>query len=185
MGGEQVDRLLGLGVVIAVAVGAVLLLLRATRRSDPRDGEIVLGYPPDLFPVYQVTQQPALRALAATQARLLSVYRRLPAHDRAAPVGEIAVWLRVFLLELRQMMDTAYRVALVSDLYGHSRYLDQLVAEVQAIEAQIADDIARRLLGTDGPRHDEALGRRLALLRQCARELTSLEAAPRSAGFGS
>ena len=181
MGADQIERLLGLGVVIVVAIGAVAVLLRSPRRRTPPVGEVVVGYPPDLFPVRCVVRQPALQALAATQARLLAVYQRLPVSDRTAPVSEIAIWLKVFLLELRQMMDTAYRVALVTDVYGHSPHLDRLVADVQQIEAQLADDITRRLLGADGELRDDVLNRRLEMLRQCARELAGLATAPTSA----
>jgi len=180
---DQGERLLGLAVVIVVAVGAVWTLLRMTHHRAPEHDGLVLGYPPDQFPVQRVVRHPALRALAATQARLVSVYRQLPVSDRTVPVNDLAIWLRVFLAELRQMMDTAYRVAVITDAYGRSAHLDRLAAEVQQLETQIADDITQRLLGYDGGAHDEVLNRRLAMLRSCARELASLEGERTSARF--
>jgi hypothetical protein len=132
--------------------------------------------------VHGVAHSPALRALAATQARLVSVYRRLPASDPTIPVGDLAIWLRVFLLELRQMMDTAYRVAVITDVYQQSTHLNRLVAEVQQIERQIADDLAQRLMAADGDTRNELLNRRLTALRECAHELASLEGTRTSAG---
>ena len=163
----ELARLFGLAIVIAVAVGAVLLLLRLSDRRDRR-GEAVLGYPPDLFPAQTLTNRGPLAALAATQARLAALEARLP------PRSDQRIWLRTFLGELREIMDTAYHVAAIAEVYGQMAQLDRLADEVQGIEAQVADHVTRRLLARDGDAHDELLDGRLATLRLCLRELASL-----------
>jgi hypothetical protein len=160
-------RILGLGLVIVVAVGAVLLLLRLSDRRE-RHGTAALGYPADLFPAQALTRLAPLAALAATQARLAGLEARLP------PRSDQRIWLRTFLAELREIMDTAYHVAAIAEVYGHMAQLDQLAAEVRGIEAEIADHVTRRLLARDGDAHDELLAGRLATLRLCLRELASL-----------
>ena len=71
----QLDRLLGLGAVCLVALGAVLLLLRFSGRASPGRGRSLLGYPPDLFPAQYLTRGGTLAALAATQSRLAAAKR--------------------------------------------------------------------------------------------------------------
>lgn len=164
---DPVTTLLGLGVVTIIAVGSVLLLLRVSRRSHTRHG-FVLGYPPDRFPAREVTQNGTLATLAATQARLLSVYEQLPAQS------DLAVWLRAFLQEFREIMDTAYRVAVITRAYGQSVQLDKLVAEVQQLEQQLAEHVVERLLARDGDAQEELLNGRLAALRLCVRELAGI-----------
>jgi hypothetical protein len=169
----QLDRLLGLGAVGLVALGAVLLLLRFSGRAGPERGRSLLGYPPDLFPARHLTRGGTLAALAATQSRLASIERQAP------PQSDMSIWLRAFLYELRAIMDTAYRVTVITEIYGRPAQLDRLVAEVQQIEAEIAEHVTRRLLVRDGDAQDELLDGRLATLRMCVRELAGVaEPAP-------
>src|SRR5262245_50961232 len=156
--------LLQLGAVTVIAIGAVLLLLRISVRGTAARG-IVQGYPPSLFPRQDVARSRALAALAATQARLLAVYEQAPAQS------DLAVWLGPFLRELREIMDTAYRVAAITQPYGSPPQLERLVAEVQEVEAQIAGHAVRLLLARDGDAEQELLDGRLATLRMCAQQL--------------
>ena len=169
----DVQRLLGLGAVILCATGGVWLLLRTGARTGR--GEIVLGYPLDLFPAIHLTRAGPLRALAVTQARLVSMYRHMP------PAGDTTIWLRTFLYELREIMDTAYRVAVVTEAYGRQAPLERLLEEVQQIEMQLAEQVARQLLRRDGDTEQELLAGRLATLQMCVRELTLLSAMPPTA----
>jgi hypothetical protein len=164
----QLDRLLGLGAVALVALGSVLLLLRLSRRAGPGRGRLVLGYPPELFPAQHLTRGGALAALVGTQSRLASIERQLP------PQSDLSIWLRAFLHELRAIMDTAYRVTVITEIYGRPAQLDRLVAEVQQIEAEIAEHVTRRLLARDGDAQAELLDGRLATLRMCVRELAGV-----------
>jgi hypothetical protein len=177
-----VERLLGLGLVIAVAAAAVALALRLNRRRAAEHEGIVLGYPPELYPTGVAASAPALGALAAVQARLTAVDRQLAAADPGMTVGDLALWLRVFLLELRRLMDAAYRAAVITDAYGGADRLDRLAVEVRTIEAQVIDDITGRLLGEAGAGRPDRLNRRLAALRDCARELAEVTAPPTGAG---
>jgi hypothetical protein len=156
--------LMQLGAVTMIAIGAVLLLLRISARGAAARG-IVRGYPPSLFPRQDVVRAGALAALAATQARLLSVYEQAPVQS------DLGVWLGPFLRELREIMDTAYRVAAITQPYGSPPQLDRLVAEVQEVEAQIAGHAVQLLLARDGDAEQELLDGRLAALRMCASEL--------------
>jgi hypothetical protein len=169
----DIERLLGLAVVVLVAVGAVLLLLRLSDRTARRRGGLLLGYPPDIFPEQEITGRGPLLALATTQARLASIYRQLP------PQSDLSIWLRAFLNELREIMDTAYRVSVITQVYGQPAQLDSLIAEVQTIEKQVADHVVQRLLARESDAQQEWLEGRLAALRMCARELQGLtNAAP-------
>jgi hypothetical protein len=159
----EFGRLLGLGVVIAVAVLGVLLLLRLSAR-----GATPLGYPPDRFPAQELTRGGPLAALVVTQARLAVLERRLP------PRSDQRIWLRALLNELREIMDTAYRVALISQVYGQPEQLERLVDEVREIEAGVAEHVTRRMLAHNGAAQDELLAGRMATLRLCVRELASL-----------
>jgi hypothetical protein len=162
-----ITTLLHLGGAIIFAVGAVLLLIRLSGRAVTYRSGIVEGYPPSLFPAQELTRSGALIALATTQSRLLSVYEQVPVHS------DLAVWLGAFLHELREVMDTAYRTAVIAHVYGQPVQLDRLVDEVHQIEAQLAQQIVQRLLVRDGDAHDELLDGRLATLRMCVRELSS------------
>ena len=164
MAHDPIQHLLGLGAVIVVAVGGLALLLRLSGRGPTR-GARLLGYPPELFPAHHLTRTGALAALAATQVRLASIERQMP------PQSDLSIWLRAFLSELRAIMDTAYRVAVVTEIYGQPAQIEQLVAEVQRIEAEIVEHVARQLLARAGDAHDELLDGRLATLRLCVREL--------------
>ena len=164
----QLDRLLGLGAVCLVALGAVLLLLRFSGRASPGRGRSLLGYPPDLFPAQYLTRGGTLAALAATQSRLASIERQVPLQS------DLSIWLCAFLNELRAIMDTAYRVTVITEIYGRPAQLDRLVAEVQQIEAEIVEHVARRLLARDGDAQAELLDGRLATLRMCVRELAGV-----------
>jgi len=92
----EFGRLLGLGVVIAVAVLGVLLLLRLSGR-----GATPLGYPPDRFPAQKLTRGGTLAALVATQARLAALERRLP------PRSDQRIWLRALLMGACVMLSAA------------------------------------------------------------------------------
>jgi hypothetical protein len=164
----QLDHLLGLGAVGLVALGAVLLLLRFSGRVGPQHRSLLLGYPPELFPAQQLTRGGALAALAATQSRLASIERQVPAQS------DVSIWLCAFLKELRAIMDTAYHVAVITEIYDRPAQLDRLVAEVQQIEAEIVEKVARRLLARDADAQAELLDARLATLRMCVHELASL-----------
>ena len=165
---NALTALLQLGVVIVIAVGAVLLLLRFSGRAITYHSGIVQGYPPGLFPAQELTGAGALAALAETQARLLSIYEQVPAQS------DLAVWLHAFLRELREIMDTAYRVAVITHVYGRPAQLDRLVEEVRQIEAQFAEHAVQRLLARDGDTQQVWLDGRMATLRMCVRELASL-----------
>ena len=78
--------------------------------------------------------------------------------------------------ELRAIMDTAYRVTVITEIYGRPAQIDRLVAEVQQIEAEIAEHVARQLLARDGDAQAELLDGRLATLRMCVRELAGVAA---------
>jgi hypothetical protein len=157
--------LLQLGAVTVIAIGAVLLLLRIGARSTGLRGGIVPGYPPSLFPRQELVRSGPLAALAATQARLLAIYEQAPSQS------DLAVWLHPFLLELRAIMDTAYRAMAIAHVYDQHVQLDRLVAEVREVELQIAGQALQRMLARDGDAELELLDGRLATLRMCAREL--------------
>lgn len=159
----QIQHLLGLIVVCLVAVGALLLLVR--QGGGGRSRGLLLGYPASLFPEQELTASGPLSELAATQARLALMYEQLPSHS------ELSIWLRAFLDELREIMDTAYRVSVITRAYGRPPQLERLIDEVQEIESQVADQVARRLLARDADQHHEHLDGRLATLRLCASEL--------------
>jgi hypothetical protein len=167
---DDIGRLIGLGLVALVAVGAVWLLLRLSERRGPR-GAPALGYPPDGYPAQELIRSGPLAELAAVQARLSALALRLP------PQSDQRIWLQTFLDELRQIMDTAYRAALIAQVYGQPAGLERLVAEVRQIEAEAAANITRRLLARESDAHDELLDGRLAALRLCAHELAGLAAA--------
>jgi len=168
MGQHDLNLLLGLAGVMIVALGAVLLLLRLGSADEMKHNVLLLGYPPEHFPARDLARSAPLIALAATQARLASIYTQLPQQT------DLAVWLRAFLNELREIMDTAYRVALITAVYGQPSQLDRLISEVQEIEAQVAEHVARQLLARDGDAQHELLDGRLATLRMCLRELATL-----------
>ncbi len=167
---SDINRLLGLGVVVVVAVGVLLLLLRLSDRANTRQGELLPGYPPDRFPLQELTRSAPLRELAATQARLIAMYQQMPAQS------DLAIWLYAFLKELREIMDTAYRVTAITHVYGRTSPLERLVAEVQQIESQLADHVVQRLLARDGDTRSELLEGRLEALRLCVRELATMAA---------
>jgi hypothetical protein len=161
---DPITVLFQLGVVALIAIGAVLLLWRLGERRSMRGG-VVYGYPPSMFPNQELARSKPLAALAAIQARLLAVYEQAPAQS------DVSVWLRPFLTELRAIMDTAYRVAAISASYGSHPQLDRLVADVQVIEAQVAEHAIKLMLASDGDVQREPLDGRLATLQMCAREL--------------
>jgi hypothetical protein len=160
-----IERLLGLVAVAVVAVGTVLLMLHLSSRSGTKHGPLLLGYPSDLFPAADLSRGSPLAALAATQTRLLSMYGQMPPHS------DSAIWLRTFLHELREIMNTAYRITLITAAYGRSVPLDVLIAEVQQIEREVVEHVAQRLILGDGDAQSELLAVRLATLRLCVREL--------------
>jgi len=167
MGANQDERLLGLAIIVVVALAGVALLLRGGRGAGDHD-PLLPGYPPARFPARHLTATDPLAALAATQARLLTMCRHMRTESDAA------IWLRTFLHELREIMNTAYRVAVITEGYGRQAALDRLVAEVEQIERDIAEQISRRLLQRDEDAHAELLAGRLATLELCARELSLL-----------
>jgi hypothetical protein len=163
----QLTTLLGLGTAILVSLSTAALLLRASNGVAKHRSGLVQGYPLGQFPARDLTSQGPLAALAATQTRLLAMYEQVPAHS------DLAIWLRTFLHELREIMDTAYRVALITRLYGQPLQLERLVAEVQQIEAQLAEQAISQLLARDADAQQEQLEGRLQTLRMCVRELAN------------
>ena len=165
---EHIERLAGLGAVIMVTLATVSLLLRTDARGSSQPGPLLAGYPPELFPARLLTRSGPLAALAAAQARLLALYVHLPPHS------DSAIWLRTFLVELREIMDTAYRVAVIAEIYGGLATLDRVVDEVRQLESELAQHVARRMLTREGDARDELLTGRLATLRLCVRELSAV-----------
>jgi hypothetical protein len=165
---NDIEGIVKLGIVMLMAVSAVLLLLRLSDRGRAQRNAWLVGYPPDIFPAQALTQSGPLAALAATQCRLVSLYRQMPAQS------DLTIWLGAFLRELRAIMDTAYRVAVVTQVYGQTPHLERLVAEVEAIELQIADHVTRQLLAQTDDIGREPLEGHLATLRLCVRELAPL-----------
>ncbi len=160
--------LIALLLVSVVAVVGVLVVFSWSEQPSAHVQWQMPGYPPDRFPVRELVQDGPLAAFGATQTRLLAMYRQLPSE------GDTTVWLRIFLCELRAIMDNAYYVALVTDSYERSPIFDWLVVELQQIETEIAGQIAECLLLQEGDAQQELLAGRLASLRMCARELTTL-----------
>jgi hypothetical protein len=158
--------IMNLGAVAAFALGAIFLIWRTSARRLPSRADVVLGYPPDQFPAHDVINQDALRALATTQSRLLAIYDGLP------PGSDSAKRLHTFLIELRAIMDVAYQVALITRAYGQSPQLTRLAAEVQQIEAQLAQQMIHRLLSYEADAQEELLNGRFAALRELVREIT-------------
>jgi hypothetical protein len=162
---DFMPTLLNLLGVAVIAVGAVALLWRVSQPHTARHAEFTLGYPADQFPAHDVVAHPALHALAAAQARLLSLYAGL------SPASDTAKLLHSFLHELRAIMDLAYHAALVTRAYGSPAQLDRLVSEVQQIEKELADYVIERLLAYEADSQTTLLTSRLDALRACAREL--------------
>jgi hypothetical protein len=121
---------------------------------------------PRMIPAHDVINQDALRALATTQSRLLAIYDGLP------PGSDSTKRLHTFLIELRAIMDVAYQVALITRAYGQSPQLTRLAAEVQQIEAQLAQQMIHRLLSYEADAQEELLNGRFAALRELVREIT-------------
>src|SRR5512145_1150717 len=101
---NPIPMIMNLGAVAAFALGAILLIWRTSARRTPTRSDVVLGYPPDQFPAHDIVNQDALRALAATQSRLLAIFDGLPQGS------DSAIRLHAFLIELRAIMDVAYQV---------------------------------------------------------------------------
>lgn len=158
--------LIGLGLVSLVAVGSVIMMLRLLDRGGR--GSLVEGYPPHLFPRQELARAAPLAELTATQMRLLEVYRQL------TPRSEAAVWLGAFLDELRAMMDSAYRVASITAVYGDHTPLAQVVAEVRLFEGQLVDRVVQEMLHAGSSFDSEQLDVRLATLRRFAQEMGAL-----------
>jgi hypothetical protein len=154
--------------ISVVAIAGVWVVFRWSEQPSARPQWQMPGYPADQFPARELVQDGPLAALATTQIRLLAMYHQLP------PDGDAAAWLRVFLGELRAIMDNAYGVALATDGYERSPIFDWLAVELQQIEADIASQIAEYLLLREGDPQQELLAGRLASLRMCAHELTRL-----------
>ena len=157
--------IMNLAAVAAIAIGAVLLIWRTSNRRATTRSDVVLGYPPDLFPAHDIVGQDSLRALATAQSRLLAIYDGMPQGSDSARR------LHAFLLELRAIMDTAYQVALITRAYGQSAQLGRLAAEVQQIEAQFTQQVVHRLLSYEADTQEELLNGRLESLRGLVREI--------------
>lgn len=127
----------------------------------------LVGYPPDLFPSQELTQSGPLADLAAAQGRLVSVYQNLPVQST------LTIWLRTFLIELRDMMDTAYRVMVITQTYGYPAQVECLVVAVQQMEYRIAFLATQRLLAHDASVQHERLNEQLATVRLCLRALSA------------
>jgi hypothetical protein len=167
---DIIAQLMGLGAVIAIGIGTVFVMLRFSDRTINRRSGLVEGYPASLFSAQDITRSDPLIALTAAQKRILIMYEQVPPHS------DMATWLYTFLQELREIMDTAYRVALIAQVYQRPASLDWLVAEVRQTEEQLADHVMERLLVQDGDAQRELLDLRLASLRKCVRELINAEA---------
>jgi hypothetical protein len=163
---DIVARLIGLGLVTLIAVAVLVWLMRVSGHQA-QDLRLLEGYPAELFSDREAITLPALQALCASQQRLLSVYRRL------SPGSEMAIWLVTFLYELRAIMDTAYRAAVIGRVYDDTTALDTLSAEVAQIEHDVAGQITRRLLLGEDDLSYEQLQVRLAAMRLCARRLAT------------
>jgi hypothetical protein len=130
-------------VVALIAVGAIWLVFRGSPAAQQPPTETVRGYPPGRFPNQEIVRRQALALLVATQSRLLTVYERLPARS------PLAGWLANFLHELRGLMDTAYQIAAVTEVYGSLPQLEELAQRVQEIEHGLANAIVRQLMHPD------------------------------------
>lgn len=170
MASTPLEKVLGLGLVAAVAFGALWLLLRTGERRSRALG--AMGYPPSRFPARHLTQVGPLAALALTEARLALLHAQLPTHSDLAP------WLAAFLAELRQLMEMAYRVQVITEVYGPPAHLERIVTEVQGLEQQIAQDVAQHLLTHEGNAQQELLDDRLATLHLCGQELRRAISSP-------
>jgi len=158
--------LIGLGLVALVAIGVVAVMLRLLDRNSK--SAIVEGYPPHFFPHQELTHAGPLADLAATQLRLLKVYRQLP------PRSEASVWLWAFLGELRAIMDSAYRVAGVTTIYGDESPLVRVAAEVHQFEHQLVDRVVQQMLHAGDGFDSGLLDARLATLRRFTQEMGAL-----------
>ncbi len=155
--------------ITLIAVGGVVILFGWGDRRHNQPHWCVAGYPAARFPARTLVQDGPLASLTAIQSRLLRMQQQLP------PGTDTAVWLQVFLGELRAIMDTAYTVMLATNGYERSPIFDWLVVELQQIEREIAFYIAQDLLLGDADPHHELFAGRLASLRMCASELGSLQ----------
>ena len=162
---NPVPMIMNLVAVAAIAMGAILFLWRTSSRRTSTRTDVMLGYPPDMFPAHDVVNQDSLRALATTQSRLLAIYDGMPQGSDSAKR------LHAFLLELRAIMDTAYQVALITRAYGQSAQLNRLASEVQQIEAQLTQQVVHRLLSYEADAQEELLNSRLEALRGLVREI--------------
>lgn len=175
-GSEQVVEL---AIVTAIAVATVYLLLRTGRRTRRAAGraDLALGYPVDHFPAHALTRSGPLAALASAQARLMAMYAQLPADS------SLGLWLLAFLKELRDIMNTAYRVVAINAAYGPPPQLERLVGEVERTEREIAAHVTAHLLGSGGGENG-FLDEQVAMLRFCAQELANLSGTPASMPAG-
>jgi hypothetical protein len=164
---DTLSILFGLIVTAAMSGLDVVLLLRIGKPEPKATAEMMHGYPAERFPDQELVRSEPLSALVATQTRLLSVYAQLP-HQ-----SELSVWVRAFLLELRQIMGSAYRVAGVAMLYDKIGQLDTVVSEVQCIEAQLAEAAVQGLLDAQSDVDTERFETRLAVLRRRVKELAT------------
>lgn len=110
--------------------------------------------------------------MTAIQARLVSIVQQLP------PQTDLAIWLHQSLVELREIMNLAYRAVVVTQAYGPPPQLAQLIVELHALEEQIIVRIGQQLLARGNGVHHELLSGRLATLWMCARELSRLSGGP-------
>lgn len=163
----DLNLLLGLGFVIVVAIGGIGVLLRQGSAPISRGASLIPGYPVGRYPAYARIADHRLAELAAVQTRLIAIYQQLPLQSASA------IWLGTFLQELREIMDTAYRVTVATEDYGPSPLLDWLILEVEQIEQELSSKIAERLFLREGDGAGEPLTGRLATLRMCVREMSS------------
>jgi hypothetical protein len=181
---DDMQRLLGLMLVSLVALGAVVAVMRLSRRETPAEPVgLVLGYPPDHYPLRHVAQHPALQTLAAVQTRLATMRRQIPPGHPSPALGEVAIWLQVLLIELRDIMNVAYQVVAITGGHRRSPHLEAIVAEVQQIEEQVVETVTARLLARGEASVDDSLTLRLQNLRRSAAELRGLaDGRPAEAG---
>lgn len=171
----QIEHLLGLSLVVMVTLLGVALVLRGSGRAPVATGALLIGYPPSRYPAQHLMTIGPLAMLAATQSRLVAMYGHM---DQAS---DSAIWLRIFLQELREIMDTVYRTAVITDGYGHTPAVGELVVELQQIERVLVEQLGQRMLQRDGDAHAELLAGRVATLHLCVRELAQLAEQPDNA----
>jgi hypothetical protein len=167
---ETMSYVLDLG-EIAMTMAGSLALLAQQGNGNKRPPEqhttesLVVGYPPHLFPAHMLTQSGPLAELATIQKRLIAMSRQL------SPQRDLSPWLSLFLVELREVMDRAYRVAVIAQVYAQPSRLETLVRMVQQIELEIVRRTKRSLIYQESRAETLPLFAHFASLRMFAQEM--------------